>query len=61
MVALLVENGANLEVRYEEGQTLVEMAIEKGHIDTARLLVEKGAQVDPTSAEILKEHQKKTQ
>jgi hypothetical protein len=39
----------------------VEMAIEKGHRDTARLLIEKGAHVDPTSAEILKEHQKKTQ
>jgi hypothetical protein len=37
------------------------MAIEKGHIDTARLLVEKGAEIDPVSAEILKEQQKKTQ
>ncbi|MGW8288363.1 MAG: hypothetical protein ACWGOD_08995, partial [Desulfobulbales bacterium] len=53
MVELLVKNGANLQVKYEDGSNLVKKAVVRGYISIARFLAQKGVEVDKESANIL--------
>ena len=53
MVELLVKNGANLQVKYEDGSNLVKKAVVKGYTRIARFLAQNGVAVDKESSNIL--------
>lgn len=43
---MLVDSGANLNVRYEKGRTILYQAIDKGKINAVKILLENGAEVN---------------
>ncbi len=53
VAALLVEAGADLDARNDEGRTALHDAIENGRVQTHELLLERGAEVDVCAAAIL--------
>ncbi|MHC4663824.1 MAG: ankyrin repeat domain-containing protein [Planctomycetota bacterium] len=46
LVMMLIENGADPNIKNLEGETALHMAVENGNIEAARLLLENGAEVN---------------
>ena len=46
IVRLLLENGADVNLQNETGESALLFAVEKGNLDISRLLLEHGAKVD---------------
>ena len=47
MLSLLIENGADINAKANDGWTALMEAAYEGHIETIKFLIEKGADINP--------------